>query len=35
MALMVAGWDGCQEKFPGFPRDGTWAIRAEGLHPLP
>ena len=35
VALMVAGWDGCAEKFPGFPRDGTWRIRAEGWHPLP
>jgi hypothetical protein len=35
VALMVAGWDGCTELFPGFPRDGTWTVRAEGLHPLP
>jgi hypothetical protein len=35
VALMVAGWDGCTEQFPGFPHDGSWTIRAEGLHPLP
>ncbi len=35
VALMVAGWDGCTEQYPGFPKDGTWAIRSEGLHPLP
>jgi hypothetical protein len=35
VALMLAGWDGCTEKFPGFPRDGTWHIRAEGWHALP
>ncbi|OHE89588.1 MAG: hypothetical protein A3G75_07015 [Verrucomicrobia bacterium RIFCSPLOWO2_12_FULL_64_8] len=35
VALMVAGWDGCTESYPGFPKDGKWAIRAEGLHPLP
>ncbi len=35
VALMVAGWDGAKEEFPGFPKDGTWTIRAEGLHPLP
>jgi hypothetical protein len=35
VALMVAGWDGCTEKFPGFPKDGKWVIRSEGLHPLP
>ena len=35
VALMVAGWDGCTEELPGFPKDGTWKIRAEGLHRLP
>jgi beta-xylosidase len=34
-ALMIAGWEGCTEKFPGFPKDGTWKIRAEGLQRLP
>ncbi len=35
VALMVAGWDGCQVAHPGFPDDGSWTIRAEGLHRLP
>ncbi|MET0555376.1 MAG: hypothetical protein ABW221_20200 [Vicinamibacteria bacterium] len=35
VALMVAGWDGAQGAQPGFPRDGSWTIRAEGLRPLP
>ncbi|MFT3867342.1 MAG: hypothetical protein QM715_02480 [Nibricoccus sp.] len=35
IALMTAGWDGCETPFPGFPKDGTWKIRAEGLHRLP
>jgi hypothetical protein len=35
VALMVAGWDGCGERFPGIPKDGTWNILAEGLYPLP
>jgi hypothetical protein len=35
VALMVAGWDGCPVENPGFPQDGNWTIRAEGLHPLP
>jgi hypothetical protein len=35
VALMVAGWDGCEEEFPGFPKDGSWRIRAEGLQRLP
>ncbi len=34
-ALMIAGWDGCPEEFPGFPKDGTWKIRAEGFTRLP
>ncbi|HWA26904.1 MAG TPA: hypothetical protein VG734_14690 [Lacunisphaera sp.] len=35
VALMVAGWDGCTEEFPGIPKDGTWKVRAEGLKRLP
>jgi hypothetical protein len=35
VALMVAGWDGCNELYPGIPKDGTWTVRAEGLRPLP
>ena len=35
VALMVAGWDGCAEEFPGIPKDGTWTVRAEGLQRLP
>ena len=35
VALMVAGWDGATETHPGFPKDGTWKIRAEGLRRLP
>ena len=35
VALMCAGWDGCDVPNPGFPSDGTWNVRWEGLHPLP
>jgi hypothetical protein len=35
VALMVAGWDGCADTYPGFPADGTWTIKAEGWRPLP
>ena len=35
VGLMVAGWDGCTEEFPGFPKDGSWTIRAEGLSRFP
>jgi hypothetical protein len=35
-ALMASGWDGCPaEDNPGFPHDGRWAVRSEGLHPIP
>ena len=33
VAMMCAGWDGCKEAYnPGFPKDGTWNVRWEGLH---
>lgn len=35
ISMMCAGWDGCKEKNPGFPKDGTWNVRWEGLKPLP
>ena len=35
IALMCAGWDGCAEKNPGFPKNGKWNVRWEGLKPLP
>lgn len=35
MALMCAGWDGCDKKNPGFPDNGQWDIKWEGLKPLP
>lgn len=35
VAMMCAGWDGCTETNPGFPKDGTWDVRWEGLHPMP
>ncbi len=32
VAMMCAGWDGCREPLnPGFPKDGTWDVRWEGL----
>ena len=35
VAMMVAGWDGATQKYPGFPKDGSWTIHAEGLRLLP
>ncbi|MDR1543929.1 MAG: hypothetical protein LBS50_05890 [Prevotellaceae bacterium] len=31
IAMMCAGWDGCREKNPGFPKDGNWNVKWEGL----
>lgn len=35
IAMMCAGWDGCDVKNPGFPKDGNWNVKWEGLHPMP
>jgi hypothetical protein len=36
IALMAAGWDaGPTRATPGFPDDGTWTVRHEGLSPAP
>jgi hypothetical protein len=33
---MTAGWDGAPGRpTPGFPDDGRWQIRSEGLAPVP
>jgi protein-glucosylgalactosylhydroxylysine glucosidase len=35
VAMMCAGWDGSEEENPGFPKDGKWKVRWEGLKKLP
>jgi hypothetical protein len=35
VGMMCAGWDGCTTKNPGFPNDGAWDVRWEGLRPMP
>lgn len=36
LGLMAGGWDGAPAgPAPGFPKDGAWDLRAEGLLPLP
>ena len=35
VAMMCAGWDGNEDINPGFPKDGTWDVRWEGLSPMP
>jgi hypothetical protein len=35
-ALMAAGWDGAPERnAPGFPNDGKWVVKWEGLNKAP
>ena len=36
VAMMAAGWDGAPDKpTPGFPDNGMWKVRWEGLHKMP
>jgi protein-glucosylgalactosylhydroxylysine glucosidase len=35
VAMMCAGWDGCKIQNPGFPKDGTWKVKWEGLRKMP
>ncbi len=35
VALMAAGWDGESAPTPGFPHDGRWHVRVEGVSKLP
>jgi hypothetical protein len=35
-AMMAAGWDGAPDRSaPGFPDDGSWTVRWEGLKRMP
>ncbi|HXR07213.1 MAG TPA: hypothetical protein VN765_07770, partial [Candidatus Acidoferrum sp.] len=35
-AMMAAGWDGAPDKpAPGFPDNGQWTVRCEGLLKAP
>lgn len=34
VAMMTAGWKGCNEPLPGFPKDGAWNVQWEGLNPM-
>jgi hypothetical protein len=34
VAMMAAGFEGAEVEHPGFPKDGSWDIRWEGLEPL-
>lgn len=36
VAMMAAGWDGAPDgEAPGFPADGSWQVRCEGLRRAP
>ena len=35
IGMMCAGWDGSIHPNPGFPQDGKWNVKWEGLKPLP
>ncbi len=36
IAMMAGGWDGAPAvPAPGFPKDGKWKVKAEGLVPMP
>lgn len=35
VGTMAAGWDDAPRPTPGFPADGTWHIRWEGLNRMP
>ena len=35
IAMMCAGYDGCTVDLPGFPKDGSWNVKWEGLEKMP
>jgi hypothetical protein len=35
VAMMCAGWDGSNGDAPGFPKNGKWNVRWEGLQKMP
>ncbi|KAJ0383686.1 hypothetical protein COL922a_009983 [Colletotrichum nupharicola] len=35
VAYMVAGWQGSEGDAPGFPKDGGWIVKQEGLQKAP
>ncbi len=35
VAMMTAGWDGCETNVPGFPKDGNWIVHYENFNIMP
>ncbi|HYQ57758.1 MAG TPA: hypothetical protein VEP89_10465, partial [Draconibacterium sp.] len=33
IGMMCAGWDGCTQQNPGFPKDGNWNVKWENISP--
>jgi len=34
VAMMAAGYEGCKIENPGFPKNGKWNVKWEGLAPM-
>ncbi len=35
IAMMAAGWEGAPDVHaPGFPKNGKWSVKVEGIHPF-
>ena len=35
IAMMTAGFSGCDKQSPGFPKDGGWVVEHENIAPFP
>lgn len=35
VAMMAGGWDASNGELPGFPKDGSWKVKAEGFKKMP
>ncbi|KAA6310021.1 hypothetical protein EZS27_038601 [termite gut metagenome] len=35
IAMMCTGWDGSENNLPGFPHNGQWNVKWEGLQRMP
>jgi hypothetical protein len=35
VAMMCAGYEGCESENPGIPKDGKWKVKWEGLSKMP
>ena len=35
LAMMTAGYEGCETETPGFPKNGRWKVEYENINPFP